>query len=410
MIILDIVLYIILILIVIGLCYIIYIFVYDYIVYKINNDNTISSTSTTIDKNIKNLDKNINSLNNDYSKKLSDITNNYNNTINSNVNVINSNIMNLSSKEDVDKNNLLEFDKKIKNYFNFSGNTVSPGSTPNENTPLYNYIFDTNVKHYNLTMLKNVNAASGMTIKTNPTLTDPNNFRICDNSDKENCVNLNVDAKGNFNISPENINVNKIKMYNSTGTSLATFDFNDNSIRLGESSTTNDTALYVKDNNVYVKNLKLVNPTYKYTTPITTNDYSSIDNNTLSTLMSANNVVLCSYQIYTSPLSISLTLIPQVTINATNSSIYYIYLNIPEISSTGSINSISLSEPSMTITAAIFVSNYAKSDKSNLSYLKLTVVNTMYAKSKTTVTIESGFSVLNNINSSSISIGYIDTI
>lgn len=424
MIILDIVLYIILILIVIGLSYIIYIFVYDYIVYKINNNNTISSTSATIDTNMKKLHSNINSLNDDYSKKISSIKDDYNSIITSNASVLNRNIVYLQNQNIADEKKSASFDSNLKKFFDFGGivssapkdasaDVIAAAAIADKQKSLADYTFDTAVTHYNLTLVKNVNAASGMTIKTNPGLTDLNNFRICDNKSSENCVNLNLDANGNFNISPENANVNKLKMYNKSGTSLATFDFGDNSIRLGENN--NDTALLIKDNSVYIKNLKLVNSGYTYSAAqITDNDYSTINKDTLTSLSSVintNNIVQCYYNITTNPTnSIVLTLIPQVTINATAGAPSYIYLNIPEISSSGSGNSISLTETTLTITAAIFVSNYSKSDNTSLSYLKLTVVNKMYAKSKTTVTINSGFSVLSNTNSSSISIGYIDTV
>lgn len=413
MIILDIVLYIILILIVIGLCYIIYLFVYDYVVYKTDNDNKLNSTSSLLDKNIKSLDKNISSINDDYFKKINDIQSNYNYLIKSNSDNISGNLSNLSSNDNRISQNLSSFDSNLKNYFSFSGNVLPTGSTDSANIALYNYVFDraSLINHYNLQILKNAVAVSGMTIKTNPSLSDTNNFRICGNSTTENCINLNVnDSTGVFNITPENNTVNKIKMNNYNGKSLATFDFANNSIRLGESQTAgdNNTALYIKDNDVYIKSLKLLNPGYNYAAPIASTDYISLDNNTLLTLVKSNNVVICSYQLTQgSPSSMVLTIIPKVNINAGPSSMNYIYINIPEISSTSG-STLSITDTTLTISAATFISSYSKSDNVTLSYIKLTVIKPMYSNSKTSVTITSGFSIVGGVSLSNIAVGYID--
>jgi len=136
--------------------------------------------------------------------------------------------------------NVSKLDNNLRNYFEFRNNNASI------NQALFNYNFGV-TPNLSLSLLQRVDAASGMTIQTDAR---QRSFHICDYENSNSCIDLNV-KNGNFNISGT---VN--------GRVLANFDFNSNSIYLG--GTGEDAGLYIKENNVYLKNLNLLSNNAKF--------------------------------------------------------------------------------------------------------------------------------------------------
>ncbi len=239
--------------------------------------NYINDTNNTISSNISVLNNKTSSYDSQINLISSYTTSNVNN-LNSNFNIykatLDPQITNLNS-------NLTNFDSGLKNYVNFKINNNSI------NDKIYSYQFGVNC---NLTMelLRNIDVMSGMTIRTN----NERLFRVCDNANNCNCIDLNVN-NGNFNIYPSSTNNNTINNLNIMTSNkdkvLANFNFNQKSIYLGGAG--EDAGLFINESNVYVKNLNLMKSgsqyadtksIYDFNTPLPANNTFKYDYDRLS--------------------------------------------------------------------------------------------------------------------------------
>ncbi len=204
----------------------------------------VNTNTTTITNNISSLETKTNS----FDSRINLI----NTTTTSNVNLLTSNFDYLKTLTQPlitnPNSNIANFDTSLKNYFNFKHNN----STINEK--LYSYQFGV-TPNLSLELLRNIDATSGMTIRTN----NERLFRVCDVANANSCIDLNVN-NGNFNVYPSATTGNTINnmniMNSSTGSVLANFNFPNKSIYLGGAN--ESAGLYIKEGDVFVKNLNLL--------------------------------------------------------------------------------------------------------------------------------------------------------
>ena len=255
--------------------------------------NYINDTNNTISSNISILNNRTSSYDSQINFISSYTTSNVNN-LNSNFNtykgILDPQMSNLNS-------NLTNFDLGLKNYVNFKINNNSI------NDKIYNYQFGVN-SNLSMELLRNIDVMSGMTIRTN----NERLFRVCDNANNCNCIDLNVN-NGNFNIYPSttaNNGINNLNIMTSNKDKvLANFNFNQKSIYLGGAG--EDAGLFINESNVYVKNLNLMKNGSQYADPKSIYDF----NNPLA----ANNIFKYDYDRLTK--SRPIRILGNYTINAT---------------------------------------------------------------------------------------------
>jgi len=202
----------------------------------VNETNKIFNNSLD---NIDNTYKSItNNLSNDINNKTSNLDLKLSSNLNNYKNETDPKITNVTS-------NLNKIDLGFKQFFDFKNNGVSI------NDALYNYNFGM-PPNLSMTLLRKIDVASGMTINTNDT---DKLFRICDQTNSNSCVDLNVN-NGNFNIKKSN-----------DGKVLANFNLNSNAIYLG--GVGEDAGLLINDNNVYFKNFNLLKTDTNFRDPKT---------------------------------------------------------------------------------------------------------------------------------------------
>jgi len=251
-----------------------------------DTNNTINSSITALNNKTSSYDSQINLIS-------SYTTSNVNN-LNSNFNIykatLDPQISNLNS-------NLTNFDSGLKNYVNFKINNNSI------NDKIYSYQFGVN-SNLSMELLRNIDVMSGMTIRTN----NERLFRVCDNANNCNCIDLNVN-NGNFNIYPSNTNNNAINNLNIMTSNkdkvLANFNFNQKSIYLGGAG--EEAGLFINESNVYVKNLNLMKSGSQYADTKSIYDFN--------TPLAANNTFKYDYDRLTK--SRPIRILGNYTINAT---------------------------------------------------------------------------------------------
>jgi hypothetical protein len=214
--------------------------------------NYINDTNKTIVTNISTVDSKYSGITSKTNSDLTSLSSNFTSYVNTTNPLLSSFSSNLNTNTILNANtssNLTKFDNNLKNFFEFRNNNASI------NEALFNYNFGV-TPNLSLSLLQRIDAASGMTIKTDA---NQRSLKICDYANSNSCIDLNV-QDGNFNIYPSasttgtvnNLNIKK----SGTGRVLANFDFNSNSIYLG--GTGEDAGLYINENNVYLKNLNLL--------------------------------------------------------------------------------------------------------------------------------------------------------
>jgi len=259
-------LFIIIIVILVLIFVLIYYFYNNYDDNRNNVNNNFSKTTKYINDTNKDFSKNLNILSDNINK----VDNNYKditNKTNSNLLEFNKTAENNTSNLRTDLNN---YDNNLKQYFEFNDNNRKI------NEALYNYKFSV-PPNLSMTLLKDINVASSMTINTSPN----KSFRICQDA-TSNCIDLNVND-GKFNIKPSNNatnNINSLNIATKDDKSLANFDFANNSIYLG--SNQENAGLYIKENKVYVKDLYILKSGTNYSSVGTENLYNSELPNTQS--------------------------------------------------------------------------------------------------------------------------------
>lgn len=144
------------------------------------------------------------------------------------------------------------FHNNLNKYFKFKDGDNDISSVNQTNNKIFDYIFGANINQ-NLDLITKTTAYSGMTIMSD--MSNGNNLTVCNSNLPEKCVRMATDIDGNFNIIPAG--ANNISFQNIKGDVFAQFNMQNNDIYLGGSNA--DTSpLYVKDNDVYVKNLRLI--------------------------------------------------------------------------------------------------------------------------------------------------------
>jgi len=153
-----------------------------------------------------------------------------------------------SSSEKVDKvdDKLIGYNNSLQKFFSFNdenNNVIT-------NEQMFKHAFDGIIP--NLQLISQVNAVSGMNIKTSTELINDKNMKIC--NDTDGCINMNVNSKG-FNITP-NSKVNNLTINDNDKIPLASFDLARKSIYLGGDNETNS-PFFIKNNDVHIKNAKM---------------------------------------------------------------------------------------------------------------------------------------------------------
>lgn len=243
-----------------------------------------------------------------------------------------------------------------------------------------------------------------MTILTAPNIKDSNNLRICDNNGSNpNCINFNL-TNGNFNITPETSSTKSITMNNIDGSTLAFFDMQNNIIKIAPTNDSNDdAALYIKNKEVYMKSLKLLNnPNGNYTTEINSNNYTDINS------LSFNNIASTAFCYYfinyiidnnnNKKIGMDINIIPMVDIDVKLN----LYINIPEITSD--------STP-ITLNQNSYIKSGEFTIYKSISYIKFKLNSSITAKQNFVITITGGIlcPTLSDTGIGSMTIGYIDS-
>lgn len=187
--------------------------VYDYMNYKSNVDKSIKIASSQI--------------NQEFEKVIE------------NVDTYSSNIVTVDEK-------IHNYDNSLKKFFSFNdenNNVIT-------NEKMFNHAFDGIIP--NLELISQVNAISGLSIKTSTELINDRNLKICNDADS--CVNMNVNTNG-FQITP-NSRVNNISINDNDKFPLASFDLAHKSIYLGGDNE-NNSPLYIQNDEVHIKNAKM---------------------------------------------------------------------------------------------------------------------------------------------------------
>jgi uncharacterized protein YoxC len=230
---------------------------YDYINYKKAVDDTIEET-------VKQLDE----LNTEFEDNLTSAEDN----LNKKITTTNADVASLKVKHDSVFNNtsnvgenVNNFDVMLKRYFKFSDN----------NQEISNKLFDYQFKGINpkIDILQNVNAVSGLSIKSGTTLRDSKNLKVCDNNNNE-CIYMNVNQDGFHIVPDQNVGNMTIRSKNDPNNVFAKFDFANSSIYLGGSNTS--APIYTQNNKFFVNelNLRYKNPqTQQYEAVPLTGDY-----------------------------------------------------------------------------------------------------------------------------------------
>jgi len=250
----------------------------------IKTKDYINNTTTTLNSNIKDTKTNIDKVDMLLSSKIN--KNNTDISINSNdITTLKNNMGLLSTIVNNTGSNLNNYDKNIKQYIEFRNNDI------NINDALYNYRFEV-VPNLSMNFLRNINAISGMTIKTG---SQDKLMRICDNSiGNSNCIDMNIN-NGSFDIYPTsgiNNNINNINIYNKDKKKvLANFDLKDNNIYLGGNN--EEAAMFINDSNLYVKNINFLinNATYKGTKEVFNKNANNLNQNYNTYTYDINDIV-----------------------------------------------------------------------------------------------------------------------
>lgn len=238
----------------------------NYKEYKVNVDRSLYKTSryinTTNNKLTSNISSTLNVINNT-SNNLNDKIITDRNTNDLKFMSTNSNITNVNNNSSNTSNNLSKYDNNIKNYMQFRYGTDII------NDALYNHRFDTSPSpNLSLKLLTDITAINGMTVKTNVNKT----MQICDgNVVDSKCINMDVNANGDFDIYPDNINVSNINIYNKNKLKvLAKFDLNSNNIYLGRDD--ENAGMVINEGNVFVKNINFLKTGSNYADAMNRND------------------------------------------------------------------------------------------------------------------------------------------
>jgi hypothetical protein len=330
----------------------------DYFKYKDSVDESIKTSTDEINNNFNLTTSNITIASKLIDKKYSTITKG-----------ITSSVNNIQTKSDIFSSNLDNFDNGLKKYFNFTDNTNSP-----INDRLFNHTF-TSINP-NLNLISKVTALSGMTINSSHSFVNSNNFRICDDSSANNCINLNV-YNGNFNITPEN-STNNLIINNANNKPMANFDMANNNIYLGAGD---DAApLFIHDSNIYMKNLNLINDPTNASFSYKTSASSKLDINTINNL---TNTIIAAYTIEKTADNNSSNIIIKLLSYNTIVAGSKIIINIPEITNiTGGGN----------VTASFTTNPVDYSISADRSY-NFTISNTIPPKTNITITVANNFDI-----------------
>lgn len=150
------------------------------------------------------------------------------------------------------ENTLNTFDKNLSKYFMFNDGNKKIADNILPNNKIFNYVFGTSIP--NMQLISRTTAINGLTINS-----DINKeLKICSAISPTTCIKTNIDKEGKFTISSAGSS-NIIFKNNDNTSTLANFDTFNKAIYFGGNNPTTS-ALYIKDNDVYIKNLKLITP------------------------------------------------------------------------------------------------------------------------------------------------------
>jgi hypothetical protein len=225
--------------------------IFDYMEYKkqakVNLEKTVADINYNFDVSTSNISK-LYDLNNDTKKTNSRILE---------LDLFTSNTSNLLSKRITDTstgidNNLNNFHNNLNRYFTFNDGVNNITSVSAPNNKIFNYVFGSSIP--NMDLITKTTAISGLTIKSSA----DKELTVCSANDQNKCIKMDADANGNFTLTPAGTNNIVFKNNDKTST-IANFDTQNKSVFLGGINETTS-AMYIKNNEVYVKSLKLIAP------------------------------------------------------------------------------------------------------------------------------------------------------
>lgn len=191
--------------------------IYDYIKYKKHVDETVEKMQRRLKWNTVRVQKGYND----------------------NVDTLN----NATSNILMNRQDLIDFDNGLKNFFRFSSNNIDV------NNSIFDYIMnpDPNNDVYKMKLLKRVEAVSGMKIDA----TSSKNFQICSNNA---CIDMQI-QDNKFRLTPRGTQNLEITAANAAGSTMANFDFANNSIYFGGTNASTS-PLYLNNQDVIVDSSK----------------------------------------------------------------------------------------------------------------------------------------------------------
>jgi len=229
--------------------------VYDYMKHKKELDDNLTKSNDDINSNFKvttSAMKYIYNETQDTNKKIDkqELQINKIDEYTSNTSNILANNMNKHASEN--ENTFNSFHNNLNRYFKFNDGNKNINDNTAPNNKIFNYIFGTSIP--NMELMTRTTAISGLTINSdvNKELT------VCNATRPEICIKLSTDMNSNFVVSPAG--TSNILFRNNDNSISANFDTFNKEIYLGGQNA-ETSALYIKSNDVYVKNLRLISPT-----------------------------------------------------------------------------------------------------------------------------------------------------
>lgn len=219
---------------------------YDYISYKKNLNIALKLSTADINSNFYISSSNLENIYNTTNINITDIETNSN--LLASLSQYSSNV--LTNRINNADTNFLNFNNNLNKYFSFNdGNSNISSPNNNPNNKIFNYIFGTNTPNMNL--ITKTTAFSGITMNT-----DINKeLIICNSNINNKCIKMMTDANGSFYITPSG--TNNIYFNNNLGNKMLNIDTLNSSMYLG-GDTSSNSAMYINNSNVYVKNLNIV--------------------------------------------------------------------------------------------------------------------------------------------------------
>ena len=353
--------------------------IFDYIEYKkqakINLEKTVSDINYNFDVSTSNISK-LYDLNTNTSKTDSKLIQ---------LDLYTSNTSNILTKKLTESstgfdNNLNNFHNNLNRYFSFNDGVYNIANTNAPNNKIFNYVFGSSIP--NMDLISKTTAISGLTIKSSA----DKELTVCSANNENKCIKMDTDVNGNFTVTPAGTNNIMFKNNDKTST-VANFDTQNNAVFLGGINE-QTSAMYIKNNDVYVKNLKLIAPDLQNFRALSHSSYYKDPIYTLCTINLNGST--------STPGRFNTTI--EITINFDNSyklnQFNYLYIDVPYIK-LDVINSKTWNKyDGVPPILSPYILTNLKNEKNELLVNKITYENSMTFKFNGIDAIQSGYSLI----------------